>query len=380
MRMVHVCLRYPPAVGGVETYVEKLVTHTREIPRYDVRVLTSKLRTHHPATELNPNLLLDDPPYVQRLHHAAIPRLAYPWLQALPYYLSHHQPDIVHGYSFWYQPADVAARFARRRSLPFILHPMFYLNSVRRKIIWQIYRRTIGRQTFAAADAVVVISPNEQQLIEQYQLPTKRIILIPPGIDSRELSEPHPVPAVLHKIAGVYALIVSRLAAGKGLERAITVWPDVLRVHPDVHLVIVGDDFGLKKSLAGLVSQRRLAHRVHLVGYVSRAELVGAYQHAAVLLHPSQYEAFGITVAEALAAGTPVVARRTGALSFVAPHEQAALLFDSDAEMIDQLKTTLHDRALARGLAATGQQRVQRDFTWDSARTKILQLYDELTK
>src|SRR6478609_5986893 len=108
MRIVHAALRYPPATGGVETYVHELVERTRNVAAdRDVRVLTSKLRTHGPVSELTPDELRLDPPYVQRLHHARTPLISYPRLQALNYYLGHHQPDIIHGYSFWYQPADV---------------------------------------------------------------------------------------------------------------------------------------------------------------------------------------------------------------------------------------------------------------------------------
>src|SRR5688572_19716389 len=191
MRIVHTCLRYPPATGGVETYVHEIVERTRLRQGFggqgsknlDVRVLTSKMRTHGPITTLDPNLLLDDAPYVQRLHHAATPFFSYPRLQALKYYLGHHQPDIVHGYSFWYQPADVAARYAKTHHLPFFFHPMYYEDANRQKLSWQLYKRSIGHQTFAAADVVIVISPHEQSLIEQARLPVKRFALIPPGID-----------------------------------------------------------------------------------------------------------------------------------------------------------------------------------------------------
>src|SRR5688572_10767570 len=103
MRILHTCLRYPPATGGVEQYVEDIVEGTRDIQqKRDVRVLTSKLRTHGPISELPPEQLLDDAPYVQRLQHGGTPLVSYPRLQALPYYISHHQPHIVHGYSYWY--------------------------------------------------------------------------------------------------------------------------------------------------------------------------------------------------------------------------------------------------------------------------------------
>src|SRR5688572_15547439 len=115
MRIVHTTLRYPPATGGVETYVRDIVEGTRNIDAgRDVRVLTSKLRTHGPPSVLDGEFLLDDPMYVQRLHHASTPFISYPRLQALSYYLGHHQPDVVHGHGFWYQPADTAARYARK--------------------------------------------------------------------------------------------------------------------------------------------------------------------------------------------------------------------------------------------------------------------------
>ena len=113
MRIVHVSLRYPPATGGAERYVHDIVTHTRSVPeKRDVRVLTSRLRTHGPLSLLDPNLLLDDPIYIQRLHHSATPFVSYPRLQAFRYYLGHHAPDIIHAYGFWYQ------RYPLRRGSP----------------------------------------------------------------------------------------------------------------------------------------------------------------------------------------------------------------------------------------------------------------------
>ena len=125
MRIVHTCLRYPPATGGVARYVQELVTRTRDKQaQRDVRVVTSRMRTHGPVSLLAGKSLRDDPPFVQRLHHMATPCISYPRLQALSYYLQHHRPDVIHGYSFWYHPADGAAAYDRKHDLPFIFHPI----------------------------------------------------------------------------------------------------------------------------------------------------------------------------------------------------------------------------------------------------------------
>ena len=379
MRIIHTCLRYPPATGGVERYVQEIVERTlNSNAGHDVRVLSSTMRTHGPITELDPNLLLDDPPYLQRLHHASTPLLSYPRLQALPYYLGHHAPDLIHGYSFWYQPADVAARYAAKHNLPFIFHPMYYHNATRQKPHWQLYQKTYGRTTFALADVVVVISPQEQALIESAGLPVKRFALIPPGVDSQKYQAPRPNPFEPRGLSQEVILSVSRLATGKGLADVITALPIVLQQRPATNLAIVGEDFGAKQQLEKLVKKHGLTKQVHFLGRLSDEELIAAYQHAKLLVHPSHYEAFGLVLAEAMAAGTPVVARNIAAVPFVAPHNLGGLLFSTHSELSQHLITVLKKDKLRQTLGQQGQKHVRNNFEWQQQIKKITELYRQL--
>lgn len=388
MRIVHTALRYPPATGGVETYVQELVERTRSVATphnqqpaklRDVRVLTSKLRTHGPAQELPPDQLLDDPPYLQRLHHQNTPLFSYPRLQALSYYIRHHQPDLLHSYSYWYQPADVTARHARRHHIPFIFHPIYYTNAIRQKPTWRLYQYLIGRHTFAAADIVAVISPYEQQLIERANLPVQRFELLPPGIDPDEMpnhpSNPYP-DWNIH--TSNILLTVSRLAPGKGLNDIISALPHILRTHPDTTLAIVGEDFGAKPDLQAQAQNLGITNNITFLDKLSRQDLLAAYHHATTLIHPSHYEAFGIVLAEALAAGTPVVARHATAIPYVAPHEKAGLLFHDQQELIKHTNTLLTNQNLQKKLATRGRQHICNNFTWNKTITKLLALYEEL--
>jgi len=381
MRIVHTCLRYPPASGGVETYAQEIVERTRNIDaNRDVRVLTSRLRTHGPVSELDPALLLDEPLYIQRLHHTATPFLAYPRLQALPYYIGQHQPTILESYSFWYQPADVTAHYAHRYHIPFIFHPMYYENEVRQKTVWQLYKKTIGHRTFAAADVVVVISPQEKELIQRANFPVKRFELIPPGINTHNPNTPKLNPFLKRGIRGTIILSVSRLAPGKKLEDAITAIAGVIKTHPDAKLVFIGEDFGSRHSLEALAVAKGLSPHVYFTGNVKSDELMAAYQHADVLLHTSEYEAFGIAVAESLAAGTPVVARRVGAIPFVAPEGLTSLQFNTGDEIPGLINTLLADTNLRQRLGNQGQQHIQKNFTWEKSIKKLVKLYDELSQ
>ena len=408
MRIVHTCLRYPPASGGAETYIKETVERTRSVPSEpdptnsdalgarvgrqnlvgpeasdnlrDVRVLTSKMRTHHPISELNPELLLDDPMYVQRLHHMSTPIFAYPRLQALKYYIGHHQPDILHSYGFWYQPADVTARYAKEHNIPFIFHPLYYENEGRQKFFWQAYKNFLGKKTFAAADVVVVISPFEQSLIEHAAFEIKRLELIPPGVEMTRFEQPRLNPFLKRNIKGKILLSVSRLASGKGLEDMILALPSIIKASPDTQLVIIGEDFGAQNNLQNVAHTAGVENSTHFWGKVDEETLVAAYQHADVLVHPSYYEAFGIVLAESLAAGTPVVARNSTAIPFVAPHERTGLLFNTPEELAEHTITLLRNDSLREKYGQAGIKHIRENFNWEKGITKILGLYDEFRK
>ena len=380
MKVVHTAIRYTPDAGGAEAYSEQIVTRTRINPeQIDARVLTTKLRTHSPVTELNPKKLKDDAPYVQRLHHTELPYIAYPLLQALPYYIKQQSPNVIHGYGFWYQPADVAARYAQKTKTPFIFHPIYYENDIRKRLKWQLYKNTIGRKTFAAADVVVVISPFEKSLIEQARFKEKRFELIPPRVSAAEIQTPVPNPFTKRNISGTILFTASRIAPGKGLEDLIQALPDILKHHPDTQLVLAGEDFGEQKSLLLKAKQNGVADHIHFIGHLTRKELIGAYKNADVFIHPSQYEAFGIVVAEAQAAGIPVVARNTSAIPYVAAPENRRNLFTTSEELTGNLLHVLQLSPDQRANNATAaQQYVNNNLNWDRSIKKVTSLYKEL--
>src|SRR3989344_5317829 len=280
MRIIHTALRYPPSLGGAEKYIEQIVTGTRNIEHgFDVRILSSAMRTHGPISYLDPELLTQDPIYLQRLFVAKTPFISYPRLQALPYYIGHHKPDILHSYGYWYQPADTTARYAKKHKIPFIFHPIYYKNSVRKKLVWKLYDKTIGRATFAAADVVVVISEYEKKLIQEAGYPVKKFAIIPPGIDIKQFETIRDNPFVNKNIGGTILLSVSRIAKSKGLQDTIRALPDIKKRVPDACLVIIGEDFGYQQELVTIAEKLGVTSSVHFWGKATDEELIAAMQH-----------------------------------------------------------------------------------------------------
>ena len=104
---------------------------------------------------------------------------------------------------------------------------------------------------------------------------------------------------------------VGRLIPRKGALDLVKAAPAIQAARPDVRVVIVGDDPYEDEESEYAAAVRASANIDH-VGRV--AEAAGILGHLDVLVLPSRQEPFGTVVAEAMAAGTPVVATRVDGL------------------------------------------------------------------
>ncbi len=104
---------------------------------------------------------------------------------------------------------------------------------------------------------------------------------------------------------------VGRLIPRKGALDLVKAAPAIRAARPDVRVVIVGDD-PYEDEESDYATAVRASANVDHVGRV--AEAAGILGHLDVLVLPSRQEPFGTVVAEAMAAGTPVVATRVDGL------------------------------------------------------------------
>lgn len=176
-------------------------------------------------------------------------------------------------------------------------------------------------------------------------------VVVPGGVDERFTPSADPEPA--RRALGLgrpYVVTVASRTARKNLG-ALDVTARRLAAH-GIDLVAAGGDrpqFRAEADPGGL----------RVLGHVPDAHLPGLYAGARAFVLPSRYEGFGLTCLEAMAAGTPVVAARAGAL--VETCADAARYVDpDDAEAIaDAVEAALDDERLR----AAGPRRAAA-FSW----------------
>ena len=129
-----------------------------------------------------------------------------------------------------------------------------------------------------------------------------------------ELDVPaHPAPWPVNGGDGPVIGFVGRVEPRKGPIDLVRAAPAIRAGAPGARIVLVGDDpYG---SAPGYVARVRASHDVEHVPWV--ADGAAVMRHLDVLVAPSRQEPFGTVLAEAMAAGTPVVATRVGGLAEV---------------------------------------------------------------
>ncbi|MCH7730093.1 glycosyltransferase family 4 protein [Patescibacteria group bacterium] len=125
------------------------------------------------------------------------------------------------------------------------------------------------------------------------------------------------------------------------------------------------------------------------LGYVPDEDLVQIYNLATVYCQPSFYEGFGLSVLEAFACGTPVVAAKTQALVEIvegAPRRrgfagQAALFADPNnpKEIAEKISELIKNKSLRIKMVNEGQETVKK-FTWKKTAESTLEVYKEILK
>ena len=167
-------------------------------------------------------------------------------------------------------------------------------------------------------------------------------------------------------------LAVGTIEPRKNIDGLLDAWealPAELRAEFD--LVLAGP-----MGWASAATQERV-RKARYLGYVAEADIAPLTAAAAVAACPSLYEGFGFPVAQAMAAGTPVITSSVSALPEISGG--AALLMDPLSEMSlrDAMEEILTSPSRREKSIELGRANARR-FTWEECARKSLQFFEEV--
>jgi glycosyltransferase involved in cell wall biosynthesis len=293
MKIIQVASKYYPNLGGVETHVKEI--SERLVDRdHDVTVITADA-----GSEVSQCTRIKGVK-VKRCRGFS-PNDAFHIAPEIGTQVYSADADIIHAHN--YHSLSLLFAAATAGETPLVTTPHYHAGSASpfRDRLLELYH-PVGRWAVRRAAAVIAVSEWEAaKIASDFQVTAE---VIPNGIQIDRFRDAEPA-----RRPNSYVLTVGRLEEYKGVQYAI----DALAHLPDYDLIVAGDG-PYAKELARRAEELNLQNRVYLEGRVSDERLSSLYAGAEVYLTLSEFEAYGLTVGEALAAGTPCVVRERGAL------------------------------------------------------------------
>jgi glycosyltransferase involved in cell wall biosynthesis len=295
MKILQVCPGYFPGIGGVEQHVRNI--GERLAREHQVTVF---------AADPSGNLLKEeqiDGVLVRRFKSFS-PNNAYHISFQMLRELRRSEFDIVHGHSYHALPLFFS-RYAKRRKFIVTAHYHGRGHTRIRDFMLKLYK-PFGRKVFQEADRIIAVSNFEKSLLlKDFRVPEAKIEVIPSGVALDEFTG-------LKKEDKGYKVILwtGRLEEYKGVQHVVRALP---LLDESSRLEIVGRG-PYKKKLLKLAAELGVGNRIEFYQDLPRKELLDRYANADLFVMLSRHEAFGIAVAEALAAKTPCIVASTSAL------------------------------------------------------------------
>jgi glycosyltransferase involved in cell wall biosynthesis len=238
-----------------------------------------------------------------------------------------------------------------------------------------IYNR-LDRMALKRFQRLAAVSDSVAQRLLDSGVSAKKIRTIANGIDVGLFERARPLPVFDfegNKVVGM----VARLDLQKGFEYLLRAARELCAAFPGLKVVIVGEGPD-RQAIEHMVQRFGLRSNVILAG--QHSDMPGIYAAMDIFVLPSLNEGLPMTILEAMAASTPVIATRVGAIPKVIKDGETGLLVDpGDVDGLrNALARLLLDSDLCRCLGSAGHDWISGNYTSEAMALKYRQMYDEV--
>lgn len=303
-------------------------------------------------------------------------------LDLLKWLKNHAQEfDIAHIHALFSPVSSTAAMICRQQNLPYILRPLGTLDPAdlsKKKLLKRLYVALLEGRNLAGAAAIHFTSQQEAKISVRFAIKTKDLVIplgvIPPPKytdnikDHLGIREHQPM-----------ILFMSRIDPKKGLELLISALEKLLLNGFDFDFVLAGtnpQDPIYEQKIKSEIENSPLKLRTIITGFVTGETKASLLQAADLFVLPSYYENFGIAVAEAMVAGTPVIISDQVHIYQQVLDSESGWVGTTDVESIVNLLTNAlshPQECQRRGLNAKNY--ALNNFSWDAIAQQVIQAY-----
>lgn len=251
------------------------------------------------------------------------------------------------------------------------------------KNAYNMFYRTVYPAVMEKAKWVFCVSYYTRDLTaELFPELIPRLVVVPSGLDARYFNPPSVSVEEVRRqfnISRPYLLYYGSTRPNKNLPRTLRAFAQYLRASDDheIELVFVLKRDRFFKEIRHVLRIEQLADRVRFLDQVPPEHVRALLAGARAFLFASKHEGFGFPSLEAMAAGVPVLAGRSGALPEICGNAAEFVDPDSTDDMAKGIERLLTDEPRRQELIERGKVRA-RQFDWKETAERLHSLYQLL--
>jgi len=367
IKIFQACQNFYPVKGGIETLV---LETSRELVKmgYEITVVTSN-RT----TENSKKLPAKEKIYginIRRFNFKKISRYKTS-IDALKFLLSSDFDILhVHGIGFLSDIIPLVKSGGNKKIVLNTHGGIFHTKKM--MFVKNIYFNTMTRFSAKFADKIIADSEHDKELIEKIA-DKKKISVIGHGVPWQRLSK------IRRNGNGKTLIHFGRIASNKKIDKILHAVKILKKSIPDVKFFVVGADWGELKKLKELANKLGIKKNVIFTGEVNEKKLYQIMSKSDLFVLASEYEGFGISVIEAMAAGLPAVVNDIETMKELVQNGKNGFRIDfNDYDCVAKtILRLLKDKSLRKKIEASNRSYTKK-FDWSFVAKKIDSVYREV--
>jgi len=291
--------------------------------------------------------------------------------------------DILHVQSFGFIVADLAVVLKKIFTKTKIVNtPHGPFMALKKYPWWQeVLKRAyriIESPINGLYDAVIQVNPEQWRWIIECGVKKERIHFIPSSIPD-ELFKRVSTKSFTrkYKLHGKFVIsYIGRIQRYKGLDQVIEVLPDLLKYNPNIIFLAMGNDAGDMERLKELARALNIENHVIFTGPVTEKEKLQGLSISCIYVLPSEWEAFGTSLIEAMARGNALVSTKTEGGKFLIQDGVNGFLYDykDTKQLKEKLLKLIRSARLRRKIINNNIKKV-REYSIREVVKKLENLY-----